>query len=98
MRFRKRPLEIDAFQLTEEFFTGEHPNPLHPKDSRIVYNPLLRVATIETLEGVMTASIGDWIITGIAGELYPCRNDIFEKTYERILTPEETKLLTDIFG
>lgn len=37
--------------------------------------------TIDTLEGRMTASPGDWIITGIHGEQYPCKPDIFEKTY-----------------
>lgn len=37
---------------------------------------------IKTLEGDMKASIGDWIITGINGEEYPCKPDIFEKTYE----------------
>jgi hypothetical protein len=39
---------------------------------------------IETLEGNMRASIGDWIITGINGERYPCKPDIFEKTYELV--------------
>lgn len=39
---------------------------------------------IETLEGVMHASKGDWIITGVNGEQYPCKPDIFEKTYEII--------------
>lgn len=37
---------------------------------------------IETLEGTMHASIGDWIITGVKGEPYPCKPDVFEKTYE----------------
>ena len=37
---------------------------------------------IPTLEGVMHASIGDFIITGVNGEMYPCKPDIFEKTYE----------------
>ena len=40
--------------------------------------------TIHTLEGDMKASPGDWIITGVEGEQYPCRPDIFEKTYQRI--------------
>lgn len=40
---------------------------------------------IPTLEGDMKASIGDWIITGINGEQYPCKPDIFEKTYEKVL-------------
>lgn len=37
---------------------------------------------IKTLEGEMTASVGDWIIKGIKGEFYPCKPDIFEATYE----------------
>lgn len=39
---------------------------------------------IQTLEGVMHANVGDWIITGVNGEQYPCKPDIFEKTYEII--------------
>lgn len=39
---------------------------------------------ISTLEGVMKASPGDWIITGVLGEKYPCKPDIFEKTYEEV--------------
>lgn len=39
---------------------------------------------IHTLEGEMTANPGDWIITGIKGEKYPCKNDIFEMTYEKV--------------
>lgn len=38
--------------------------------------------TIKTLEGDMIANIGDWIITGIHGEIYPCKPDIFKKTYD----------------
>lgn len=40
--------------------------------------------SIETLEGTMIAKPGDWIITGIHGEQYPCKPDIFAKTYERV--------------
>lgn len=39
---------------------------------------------IKTLEGDMKASIGDFIITGVNGEQYPCKPDIFEKTYEEV--------------
>lgn len=39
---------------------------------------------IQTLEGVMHANIGDYIITGVNGEVYPCKPDIFEKTYELV--------------
>ena len=40
--------------------------------------------TIHTLEGDMIASIGDYIIKGVNGEFYPCKPDIFEKTYEKV--------------
>jgi hypothetical protein len=39
---------------------------------------------IETLEGIMEFYPGDWIITGVAGEQYPCKPDIFEATYEKV--------------
>ena len=39
---------------------------------------------ISTLEGDMQASPGDWIITGVDGEQYPCKPDIFERTYQRV--------------
>ena len=39
---------------------------------------------IHTLEGDMTAQVGDWIITGLRGEQYPCKPDIFEKSYELV--------------
>lgn len=40
---------------------------------------------IQTLEGVMHANIGDWIITGVKGEQYPCKPDVFEQTYESVV-------------
>ncbi len=42
---------------------------------------------IDTLEGTMRASGGDWVIKGIAGEFYPCKHDIFERSYEVALAP-----------
>jgi hypothetical protein len=42
------------------------------------------VLKIQTLEGDMIASIGDYIIKGIKGEFYPCKPDIFEQTYEKV--------------
>ncbi len=47
-----------------------------------VYTPC--ILSIKTLEGVMRATIGDWIIKGITGEFYPCKPDIFEATYEKV--------------
>ena len=46
--------------------------------------------TIDTLEGTMKASPGDWIITGVNGERYPCKPDIFAKTYEPVESEGET--------
>lgn len=40
---------------------------------------------IKTLEGEMRADVGDWIIRGVKGELYPCKDDIFNATYEQVL-------------
>lgn len=63
MKYRKKPVVIDAYQTDVEL-------------------------DIPTLEGVMHASVGDYIITGVHGEQYPCKPDIFEETYE---PAEETK-------
>jgi len=82
MKFRKKPVVIEAVQITDAWFDGGHPNLLHPSDRRLAYNPLSRVVVVETLEGAMTAHVGDWIITGVKGEVYPCRDDIFRLTYE----------------
>jgi len=58
-----------------------------PSDGQYVHSgigvvPALGTIDIPTLEGTMTASPGDWIIQGVAGEFYPCKPDIFEATYE----------------
>ena len=79
-RFRKKPVEVEAVQLTpfsiglvEEFVGGDAGS--SPEGGLV----------IATLEGAMHASIGDWIIKGVQGEFYPCRPDIFEATYEAVL-------------
>lgn len=43
-----------------------------------------KTQVIHTLEGDMTANVGDWIIIGVKGEVYPCKPDIFEATYEKV--------------
>lgn len=43
---------------------------------------------IQTLEGMMHASVGDWIITGVKGEKYPCKPDVFARTYEPVVDEE----------
>lgn len=81
MKFRKKPVVIEAVEVTPDWFDAEHLNPLHPHG--LIIDPVKRVVVIPTLEGVMTAQIGDWIITGVKGERYPCKPDIFDATYER---------------
>ncbi len=81
-KYRKKPVVVEAVQITDEWFDGDHPNPLHP--SGFVIDPVKRVVEIETLEGVMTGQVGDFIITGVAGEVYPCKPDIFAATYEAV--------------
>lgn len=86
-KFRKKPVVIEAVQITGAMFDDSHPNPEHIIG--LIYNPRHKNVTIPTLEGVMRGEVGDWIIKGVNGELYPCKNDIFQKTYEPV---EEGKL------
>lgn len=79
-KYRKKPVVIEAVELTAESFDRDHPNDLHIVG--VVYDPVQRCALMQTLEGEMRADIGDWIIRGIRGELYPCKPDIFHATYE----------------
>lgn len=80
--FRKKPVVIEAVQITDATFDDPHPNPEHVIG--VHYDPMIRCAFIDTLEGTMRADMGDWIIRGVAGELYPCKPDIFEMTYEAV--------------
>ena len=88
-RFKKKPVVIDAFQWTGGPNQTEDPiwaiEAIRNGSMRIVNPGTSRVALmIETLEGPIRASQDDWIIRGIKGELYPCKPDIFEITYERV--------------
>lgn len=84
-KFRKKPVVIDAVQVTDATFTAPHPACEHIPG--VVYDPIQRCAFIRTPEGTMMASMGDWIITGVKGEHYPCKPDIFEATYEPVTEP-----------
>ena len=81
MKFRKKPVVIEAaqFMATKESFDAV----LALGD--IKWEPGLmgsETFIVKTLEGEHVASKGDWIIKGVNGEFYPCKPDIFEKTYE----------------
>ena len=87
MLYRKKPVVIDAIQ-----FTGTNAWVLKQWSDGAVYsspvlkptedNPSGAYVQIQTLEGVMTGIVGDYIIKGVKGEFYPCKPDIFSQTYE----------------
>ena len=84
MKFRKKPVVIEARQCVE---------PTDPQEiaawckGKVCGEGACGEKVwieIQTLEGVMKAQYGDWIIKGVNGEFYPCKPDIFEQTYEAI--------------
>lgn len=87
MKFRKKPIVIEAFQwlhqgnfvkwrsLPKWFITAYEKGDVLPLTDGI---------EIHTLEGWYKANVGDWIIQGIKGEIYLCRPDVFELTYEKV--------------
>lgn len=77
-RYRKKPVVIEAWQNSDE---NEFPKWVAGAD---VGREAGGVILINTLEGVMKAMPGDYIIKGIQGEVYPCKPDIFEATYEMV--------------
>ena len=86
MKYRKKPVVIEAVQFSDDspdsFIELQE---FMQSDLRVSYaDPNNPVIKIETLEGIMDASIGDFIIKGVNGEFYPCKPDIFEKTYEAV--------------
>jgi hypothetical protein len=86
MRYRKKPVEVEVVQFTDG--TPETLQEIYNFCGGIITDfsdPFKPVIKIETLEGTMNASIGDYIIKGIKGEFYPCKPDIFEKTYELLI-------------
>ena len=97
-QYRKKPVVIEAVQLTAETvqecydFVGAKGNfpecgmGIDPADGQF---------KITTLEGVHTASVGDWIIKGVNGEFYPCKPDIFEKTYDSETTTFKERLIKE---
>ena len=95
MKYRKKPVEIEAvqwngknhremfnfltnYEKVDEYMTTSGDN------FYIDHNKVKGGLIIKTLEGEHIASIGDFIIKGIKGEFYPCKSDIFEKTYEEV--------------
>jgi hypothetical protein len=95
-RYRKKPVEIEAIRWRGDnvddvmVFAFADTRWQEGLDSPNVGGPgighVAPLGTLEipTLEGVMTAQAGDWIIRGVQGELYPCKTDIFAATYDPV--------------
>ena len=87
-RYRKRPVVVEAVQFWDSPKSVTAISELAGRAICVSYVEALPVLHIETLEGTMTAREGDWIIRGVRGELYPCKPDIFDATYEPADFPE----------
>jgi hypothetical protein len=95
-KYRKKPVVIEAMQFDGENaykiyeFMG-NPVTLNTREDHESWDNFTLYLKengfkINTLEGMMTANIGDYIIKGVKGEFYPCKPDIFEQTYEEIVS------------
>lgn len=90
MKYRKKPVVIEAIQYNE-IADGEKMELAWPwfYEYAVVWEMIPDsehdlLVGIETLEGRMEVSFGDWIIKDVNGDFYPCKPDIFEKTYEKV--------------
>lgn len=90
MKYRKKPVVIEAVQLNERclieedwFWDAVTRNEIIVHDNG-KWNKNPAWCEIKTLEGVMVAKTGDYIIKGVQGEFYPCKPDIFAETYEEV--------------
>lgn len=81
--YRKKPVVIEAVKFNGWNFGAINDWMFNTKG--IYPSCFKKNMTIKTLEGNMTASVGDYIIKGVKGEFYPCKPDIFEQTYEPII-------------
>lgn len=85
MKFRKKPIVIEA----EQFWSDKFPLPFQTEgvcQYGVPFNSLSGTMSwyVRTLEGPLYISEGDWIIRDIQGEYYPCKPDVFERTYEPV--------------
>ncbi len=82
-RYRKRPVEVEAYCFNQQI-NNYRPDWFQDAvtANEVVTHP--GHALIFTLEGTMRANLGDWIIRGTKGELYPCKPDIFAEIYEAV--------------
>ena len=90
--YRKKPVTIEARQWSGAGGTAEAQGLARWCGGNYhLHEPFGRQGVpcieVSTLEGVMVAHLGDWVIKGVKGEFYPCKPDVFEATYEPVETP-----------
>jgi len=86
-KYRKKPVTVDAWRYG--FETGVLPDWV---DDALKHSAVVRTDSIEaypplkilTPEGIMTCKMGDWLMKGVEGEIYPCKDSIFKATYEKV--------------
>lgn len=83
-QYRKKPVVIEAAIFSGELENAEQIIQWSNNEVSMSEDGILDRLVIKTLEGEMTASVGDYIIRGVNGEFYPCKPDIFSKTYEEV--------------
>jgi len=90
-KFRKKPIEIEAFRFYIDYIPDWFMDKVSSNDITLIncdykrYSINEAYCEIKTLEGVMRGNGGDYIIRGVYGEIYPCKPDIFNKTYDAVL-------------
>jgi hypothetical protein len=94
-KWRKKPVVIEAIQWSGEnkleilAFCGRYAEIWTPEDTDET------ICEIHTMEGIMTASVNDYIIKGLIGEFYPCKPNVFEKTYDLVEVEKPSALEHD---
>jgi hypothetical protein len=80
MKYRKKPIVVEAIR-----WTGKNQTEIDKLCGlNVVWSENKKMFLVLTLEGTMLASAGDYIIKGVNGEFYPCKPDVFAKTYEAV--------------
>jgi hypothetical protein len=82
MKFRKKPVVIEAHQVPPLGVPASLFSAFMDDGADWEWNTATGGVRVKTLEGVMQGNVGDWIIRGVKGEFYPCKDDIFQATYE----------------
>lgn len=80
MKYRKKPIVVDAIRFTKELKADELYEFMQSADFEVT--PNTKSIYINARGGILRAALGDFLIRGIQGEVYPCKADIFEATYD----------------